>query len=193
MYEPQPGDIGITQIHGAVGLGIRVGQWLNGDGFANYEHAFVVTEVVPDGDRKRPIVLIVEAEPGGAHEVPLAQYNHNTIAWLRCPEPYRHDVAAAALALRGTPYSFLDYAAIAAHRLHLPIPWLRSYVRSSKHLICSQLADRAAANGGWRLFDDGRWDGYVTPDDLWHLALELDAATPAPPVPHRPIVPGLSE
>lgn len=193
MYEPQPGDIGLTQIRGPVGLGIRIGQWLNGDGFANYEHAFVVTEVVPSSDGQPPHVLIVEAEPGGAREVPLTEYNPHNIAWLRCPELYRHDVALAALELRDTPYSFADYAAIAAHRLHLPIPWLRSYVRSSKHLICSQLADRAAANGGWQLFDDKRWDGYVTPEDLWHLVLKQNATTPAPSVPHRPIVPGVTE
>lgn len=193
MYEPQLGDIGLTQISGAAGLGIRVGQWLNGSGFANYEHAFVVTEVVPSGNGRPPIVLIVEAEPGGAREVPAAEYNHSNIAWLRCPEQYRSAVAQAALALQGTPYSFLDYAAIAAHRLHLPVPWLRSFVRSSRHLICSQLADRAAANGGWQLFADHRWDGFVTPEDIWHLIQAQDAATPPAPVPHRPIVPGTTE
>ena len=189
MYQPQPGDIGVTQITGDVGALIRLGQWLNGDGFADFEHAFVVSEVVPDSSGRAPIVLIVEAEPGGAREVSLGEYDARTIAWLRCPEQYRHDVAAAALALRDTPYSFLDYLAIAAHRLRLPIPWLRSYVRSSKHLICSQLADRAAGNGGWHLFVDQRWDGYVTPEDIWHLIQAQDRAAPAPVVPRRPIVP----
>lgn len=180
MYEPNPGDIGVTQVEGDVGRLIRFGQWLNGDGFADYEHAFVY---LGQGQ-------IAEAEPGGARIAELTEYNRRTVVWLRCPPQHREAAAAAARSLIGTPYSFLDYAAIAAHRLHLPIPWLRGYVRSSKHLICSQLADRAAALGGWHLFADGRWDGYVTPEDIWHLIQAQDAAAPPPPVPHRPIVPG---
>jgi hypothetical protein len=157
---PQPGDIGITQIAGDVGTLIRVGQWLDGDGFANYEHAFVY---VGNGE-------IVEAEPGGARIAPLDEYDPRTVVWLRCPAEHRTAVAAAARILEDTPYSAADYFALAAHRLHLPIPGLRSYVQSSGHLICSQLADRAARTGGWILFADGRWDGYVTPADLAHLA-----------------------
>lgn len=193
MYEPQPGDIGLTQIRGAVGLGIRIGQWLNGDGFANYEHAFVVSEVVPTGDGKPPLVFIVEAEPGGAHEAPLTEYDANAVAWLRCPEQYRSAVAAAARDQIGTPYSFLDYLAIALHRFHIPMPGLRAYIASGKHAQCATLADRIAALGGWHLYDDGRWEGYVTPEDLWHLVQKQNAETPAPSVPHRPIVPGVTE
>jgi len=37
--------------------------------------------------------------------------------------------------------------------------------------MCSQLADKAAQLGGWRIFDDGRWRGYVMPFDLAKLAL----------------------
>jgi hypothetical protein len=36
-------------------------------------------------------------------------------------------------------------------------------------MICSQLADTAAAEGGWHLFEDGRWPGDVTPGDLYRL------------------------
>lgn len=190
MYEPQPGDIGVTQITGDVGRLIRLGQWLNGDGFADYEHAFVVTEVVPSGNGQPPIVFIVEAEPGGAHEAPLSEYNARNIAWLRCPDQYRSAVAAAARDQIGTPYSFLDYAAIALHRLRIPAPGLRAFIASGKHAMCSALADRIAALGGWHLYDDGRWEGYVTPEDLWQLIQAQDRATTPPPVPHRPIVPG---
>jgi hypothetical protein len=177
MYTPQLGDIGVTQITGDVGRLIRLGQWLNGTGFADFEHAFVVSEVIPSGGGQPPIIQIVEAEPGGAREVPLTEYNPRNIAWLHCPEPYRHAVAAAARAFtepRPVPYSAADYFALAAHRLHLPIPWLRDYVKSSGHMICSQLVDRAAAEGGWHLFADGRWDGYVTPGDIWELIQQQD-------------------
>lgn len=172
MYEPRPGDIGVTQITGNVGLLIRAGQFLNGTGFANYEHAFVY---VGNG-------LIVEAEPGGAREVELTEYNGRDVAWLRCPDQHRDTVAAAAQRFTdpAVPYSAADYFALAAHRLRLPVPWLRGYVRSSGHMICSQLADRAAALGGWHLFADGRWDGYVTPGDIWRLIQIQDRPQPHP-------------
>jgi cell wall-associated NlpC family hydrolase len=158
-YEPQPGYIGLTQIRGGVGKAIRFGQLLNGGSFSDYEHAFVYT-----GSG-----LIVEAEPGGAREVPI-WYDLERVLWLRCPEQYQAGVVAAARTLVGTPYSFLDYGAIAAHRLHIPAPHLETFIRESEHLICSQLCDRAAMLGGWHLFDDNRWEGYVTPDDLRELA-----------------------
>jgi hypothetical protein len=169
MYQPQPGDIGLTQIEGRVGRLIRLGQWLNGTGFADYEHAFVY---LGNGQ-------IIEAEPGGARIVELTEYDQRTLAWLKCPPQYGEAVAAAAHTLEHVPYSAADYLAIAAHRLHLPLPWLKTYVASSKHLICSQLADRAAAMGGWQLYDDGRWDGYVTPGDLWELVQRQNNAATA--------------
>lgn len=159
---PQPGDIGLVNIKGDVGKLIRIGQWLNGDGFSNYEHAFVLVE-----DK-----MIVEARPQGAVHVPMC---HNWMAtlWLPCPPQYRDGVVKAALELVGTPYSFADYLAIAALRLHIPSRALRRYVASSKHMICSQLADEAARRGGWDLFLDGRPPQDVTPGDLWELATKV--------------------
>jgi phosphoglucomutase len=81
----------------------------------------------------------------------------------------RTAVVAAARARIGTPYSAADYFAIAAHRFHLPVPWLRAYVASSKHLICSALVDRVFLDAGVPLFQDGRWEGYVTPASLDEL------------------------
>lgn len=167
-YTPQLGDIGLTQIKGAVGLGIRIGQWANGDGFADYEHAFVVVGR-PKGEAWD---MIIEAEPGGARVVALEEYNLSRVRWLKCPDMNRETVSAAALGLVGVPYSFLDYASIAAHRMHIPAPHLLAYIKSTKHMICSQLADYAAQDGGWNLFDDGRWPGDVTPGDLNRLWTE---------------------
>lgn len=162
MYDPQPGDIGVTQIEGDVGRLIRFGQWLNGDGFADYEHAFVY---LGNGQ-------IAEAEPGGARIAELTEYNRRNVAWLRCPPEHREAVAAAARSLIGTPYSFLDYLAFALHRFHVPAPGLRRYIASRKHLLCSAYADYAAELGGWTLFDDGRWWGYVDPAAIWELIRE---------------------
>lgn len=158
-YQPQPGDIGIVRMTGVGGALIRVGQWLNGDGFADFEHAFVVVSSTE----------IVEAMPGGALLSPLAHYDDVHPVFLHCPDANREAVARAAQSLIGTPYSIADYFALAAHRFHIPAPHLRTYIETSGHMICSQLADRAAAMGGWHLFSDGRWPGYVTPGDLYGL------------------------
>lgn len=165
-YVPQPGDIGLTSISGWGGTAIRLGQWILGDGFSRYEHAFVYVGQGPDDSEP----MIVEAEPGGALLTPLRRYPPETVFWLRCPELFGGAVAASARTLVGTPYSWLDYASLGAERFHLPVPGLRHYVASSGHLMCSQLADQAAMNGGWHLFADGRDPGDVTPGDLWKLA-----------------------
>jgi cell wall-associated NlpC family hydrolase len=160
---PLPGDIGLCRITGPVGWLIRFLQWLAGGGFADVEHAFVY---VGDG-------RIIEAAPGGARETDLADYADRPIVWStgRIPltDAQRTAIVTAARSFVGVPYSDVDYAAIAAHRLHLPLPGLRTYVRSSGHMICSQLVDRAYQRAGVQLFADGRWDGYVMPASLDRL------------------------
>lgn len=156
----QPGDIGLVTIKGDVGTLIRIGQWLNGDGFSNYEHAFVL---VDDN-------MIVEGEPGGARHVPL---HYENVLWLHCPDQYRRGVVEAAMRHIGRLYSCLDYFALAALRLHIPSEELREYVRSTEHEICSQLADAAAGEGGWHIFNDGRLPQDVTPGDLWQVSLSM--------------------
>jgi len=166
VYVPLPGDIGLTSIRGWAGRGIRVGQWLVGDGFSRYEHAFVYV-----GNQK-----IVEAEPGGALLSDVKRYDPAAVMWLRCPQQFRQAVSVAAKGYVGVPYSWLDYVSVAADRFHLIVPGLRKYVASSGHQICSQLADKAAADGGWHVFADGRDPGNVTPGDLWGAALAQTTA-----------------
>lgn len=155
-YTPKPGDIGLTAIAGRMGKAIRIGQYLNGDGWHDYQHAFMY---VGNGD-------IVEAMPGGALLSDLEQYRGCDVAWLKCPDKYRQAVAEAARGYVGVPYSFLDYGSLALHRFHIPAPRLRKYIADSGHMICSQLVDQAAMDGGWHIFDDQRWPGYVTPGSL---------------------------
>lgn len=163
MYDPKPGDIGLTTISGWGGKGIQAAQKLMGCSWKAKQHAFVVTSVEDDGT-----VMIVEAMPGGADHTPNWHLPSQTV-YLRCPDQFRSGVADAAVNLTGVPYSWLDYEAIALHHLHVPAPWLKSYIMSTKHMICSQLADEAALRGGWHLFNDGRWPGYVPPCDLNRL------------------------
>lgn len=164
MTEPASGDFGLCRITGGVGLLIRTGQWLAGGGFTDLEHAFVY---VGDG-------RIVEAEPGGARLADVAEYADRPIRWSTDRIPLRDEqrtrIVAAARGYVGVPYSFADYAAIAAHRFHLPGgPALRHYVATSEHMICSQLVDQAYLDADVHLFSDGRWPGYVRPADLYGL------------------------
>ena len=160
--DPLPGDIGLTQIPGSAGAFIRIGQWVNGNGFADYEHAFLV---LPDG-------RLLQAEPGGARMASLEECSGKRTLYAypaELTDGQRVAICAAAARYLGVPYSFLDYGAIAAHRFRLPIPGLRPYVASTRHMICSQLVDQCYQDAGVHLFDDNRWPGYVTPEALYDL------------------------
>jgi cell wall-associated NlpC family hydrolase len=113
--------------------------------------------------------MIVEAEPGGAVKRPM-HYDDADVYWssgrLGDLDGLRSAITINALAAIGTPYSFADYAALAAHQWHWPLPGLHRFVASSGHMICSQLVDWCYAQAGYHLFADGRWPGYVRPVDL---------------------------
>lgn len=159
---PQPGDIGLTSIHGDIGRLIRIGEWANGDGFGRFEHAFIV---LPDSK-------LIEADPGGAAIRPLNTHAAAATIYVHpagLTDRQRQAICDAALKYEDVPYSFLDYAALAAHRFHLPVPGLRSYIQSTGHQICSQLCDRAYLDGGVHLFTDKRWEGFVTPMAIYDL------------------------
>lgn len=171
LYQPRLGDVGLTRISGPVGRGIRVAEFLNGDGWAgDIEHAFGVSGLRMDGG-----FVIVEAEPGGARQVDL-HYPANEIEWIPCPDEFRLPMARELRRLVGTPYSFVDYGACACHRLHLPVPGLREFIEATHHAMCSQLVDLAASRAGWHWFgslavppSEPVWDGYATPRMLRRL------------------------
>ncbi|WP_051941594.1 hypothetical protein [Phaeacidiphilus oryzae] len=163
---PLLGDYFVVSGAGTIGRLISVGEWLNGDGFGPWDHAGVY---VGNGQ-------VVEAEPHGARLAPADEYADRAIVWstggFDLTEAQRAAIADAARGFLGVPYSFLDYLAIAAHRFHLPGgPFLRHYVATTKHMICSQLVDASYEKAGVHLFDDHRWPGYVTPADLHRLAV----------------------
>lgn len=161
MTGPLRGDFACVSIGGAGGVLVGLGERLCGDAFSQYQHAFVYVGLKPGQD-------IVQAEPAGAALAPLGGYGH--IVWstgrIALSAAQRERIVDAAIGYAGTPYSWLDYAAIALRRLHVPAPGLRAYIASTKHQICSQLVDQCYADAGVHLFADGRWPGYVTPADL---------------------------
>jgi len=163
----KPGDFGLVHMGGQGGKWINIGQKVNsalrGDkSAADYQHAFVYAGY---GN-------IVEAEPSGAKSNPF-HYGPDVLwssRYIHLTDLDRMAITEAAHSYIGVGYSYLDYFAIAAHTLHLPhAPGLKSYVASSKHMICSQLVDQCYADAGVHLFTDGRWPGYVTPDALASL------------------------
>lgn len=163
-----PGTIGLTTISGEVGRLIRLGQWLNNEGFERWEHAFVL---LPGGN-------VLEAEPGGARIVPLVYtdvYWCNNIRKLLPVEPGTAPdlLNEVAKPFRGVGYSALDYFALALHHFHVNPPGLKAFIENDHRLICSQLADEFYLRLGAHIFDDGRWAGFVTPASLFRRDLEL--------------------
>lgn len=156
---PQPGDFGLVAISGNVGRLIRFGQWLNGNGWGDYQHAVLVL----DNNE------LIEAEPGGARIRPVSEYDGTNVIWSDWPltDAERAAIVAAGRSLEGVPYSFLDYLALAAHRLHIWLPGLRKFIAAGGHDICSQLVALGYQLGGKAMFADGRWPGYVTPMALF--------------------------
>lgn len=151
---PLPGDFGLVPISGIAGKGISLGQRIIGSG-SKYQHAYIVI-----GND------IVEAEPGGAARDTL---HYETAAYSAFPltDDQRQAIVSAAVSMVGTPYSFVDYAAIGALRL-LHFGWIEDYVSASGHMICSQLVAECYRRAGIELFPN-RAAGDVVPGDLARL------------------------
>jgi len=131
-----------------------------------------------DADHRPP--RMVQAMPSGAEEVDLdARFWTPDYVFIR-PNYMRSgaalDVGEAARRYVGTPYSFLDYAAIAGVRVGVANGPVRRYVTTSKHMICSQLADQCMADAGYHVFNDGRLPQDVTPGALYGKLLTMNPA-----------------
>lgn len=164
---PQPGDFAVIPVSGPVGTLISIGEFLDGSGFTDYDHAEIY---VGNGQT-------LGAYPGGAALVPLpGQDQQQGWVWssihITLTDKQRTDIVANAMACKGTPYSALDYFALVAHRFHIPVPLLQEYIGSSKQMICSQLVDYCYMKAGVHLFNDNRWPGYVTPADLAEVIVD---------------------
>jgi len=173
-----PGDFAVCRISGIGGIAIDFAEWLNGaKAFSHWDHALVYV-----GAGK-----CLQAEPGGAQiiERPVLPGDlwSTGLYSLGLSDEQQAMVPALAEEYKGIPYSWLDYAAIAAHRLHVP-DWplwpgthprrlitLQTFIKSSRHYMCSALADNFRMRLGSHLFTDGRWEGMVTPYALGRVIL----------------------
>ncbi len=157
--EPQPGDFLVRPVPGVVGWGISLGQLANGEDWSRHDHAEVylgggeTASAYPDRRGIRPLGDATGAVwSSGRFELTFEQ-RAGIVAWCR-----EHPAVG---------YSGLDYLAITLHRLGMRDPALRRYIASTGHMICSEYTDAAYNYGGdVHLFRDGRWEGYVTPEDL---------------------------
>jgi hypothetical protein len=160
----QPGDWFVVDPGDWLSADIKLGERLIDGSRTKYAHAGMASR----WDHQTGQLMIVQAEPGGAQEVPWPWQGRDH-AWSTGRYPANGQAAVVARGLIGTPYSFADYAAIALHTAHVPAPGLRSFISAGGHLICSQLVDHACLVAGTHLFADGRWEGYVKPSDLGRL------------------------
>lgn len=184
LRDLRPGDLMFTTISGLQGKLISLAEKVNDpivtwDEAKKVQHVGIVTAAA-GGDLLWPLkARLVQAMPGGAEEIELTgdywtsafiyvRPNYRDLSGGQMPTTQGRAAATAARHYIGVPYSFLDYAAIAAHHLHMPSAALRRYVSSTKHMICSQLADQAMSDAGFHVFDDGRIPQDVTPAALYH-------------------------
>jgi len=189
LAEVRPGTIIFGPIGGIVPgfFPVGVGQMLlkaSSPETFKIRHVLVCVESAGGGHGPKA----VQAMPHGAEEIELtAQHwtsayayvmpnygisTHTSLLGMAVGQGY--DVAREARALVGTPYSFLDYAALTAHaasgRGYVPLGQrskLERYVASTKHMICSQLADEAMRRAGFHVFNDGRLPQDVMPAALF--------------------------
>lgn len=162
------GDVGLLRTNNLGGWAIRIGDgiWAKRHHmpFEPYNHALIA---IGGG-------LAVQAEPGGANTTRIAGRG---IDWFRWYQPLdagqRGDIAAAARALCDTGYNWLDIAALTldclgwdVQRRNGKLTWIGRRIEDTKTLVCSALVDKALADAGFHLYDDGRVPGEVTPGSL---------------------------
>lgn len=169
----KPGDFRLASTAGPLGVAIRLAQALNRSGFDNYEH---VALYVGQGH-------FIEAEPGGVvlndHSADIN--NKAGYFWssgiLFPTDTQRNKIVAAGFGYIGTPYSYLDYYALLAKRIAIKndpflSAYIRNYVQSKHHMICSQLVSQCWADGDYALLPN-KHPQDCTPGDLCELLESL--------------------
>lgn len=194
LADLRPGDIGFARHVSprSADLLILAGQTFLGEpGYPH--HVFVVTQAQTNltfgmdlgGPTFGP--KIVQAMPSGAEEITVGQ-EHWTADYTYIRPAYDMGrvamqsgwVARRAHDYVGTPYSFADYAAITGLHLGIKNGPIRRYVTTSRHMICSQLADQAMSDAGWHVFNDKRLPQDVTPGALFAQMMTMPGLNVTP-------------
>jgi hypothetical protein len=152
MY--QPGDIALVHETGPVALGIQYGTR------SRYNHVRLVVDTMHG--------RVVEAKPGGAAR---GHVGRNDVV-VRPPLTWeqRAKIPAIAASLLGTPYGFLDVAALGLAQVGIVLPGVKHRIARPDRLFCSQLVDYAWTLAGFHAFTDDRTPQDVSPGDLADLA-----------------------
>lgn len=164
VQTPVPGDFFLSRIRGRLGFSIMLGQALAGDASVFCHAGFVM----PDGK-------VFAAQPRGARFdewTSVAEPVALSTGRVPLTDEQRAKIIELCHKMEGTPYSFVDYLAIALHRFGVHSKRLDKYITSSKHMICSQLVDYILCEVGVHLFDDGRLSQNVTPGSIANALLE---------------------
>jgi len=161
---PVPGDFAVVATPGIMARLIRLVTR------STVNHAFIL--VAPG--------RIIEADPSGAKETDLANYDGMPQTWsdMDLSPTVRAAIVEAAHGFTcvkkvdgvcvGAPYSWVDDACIGLTHLfgwHVPAA-VRRRLANPKRLECAQLVDVAYLEAGVHLFSDGRLPGDVAPSDL---------------------------
>lgn len=148
-----PGDIALHGSHTFIGLGIQFGTR------SRFNHVRLVID--EQGNT-------VEAEPRGASRGVIV----TTDVVVRPPLSLaqRRRIRGLADATLGTPYGFLDVAALGLAQFGLVLPGVKRRIVRPDRLFCSQLVDYVWTEAGYHAFDDGRVPQNVSPGDLADLA-----------------------
>lgn len=155
------GQFGVVRTTGFAGWAIRLGT----RSYVNHAFVFVSDD------------QIVEAQPGGALLSPASKYPDAVVSKFDLDPVQKLAIFQHAMKVKGTPYNFLDIAAITLMTFGLRYKWLQRRAQRPDRLICSQLVDRVYHEAGIQLYDDGRPDGLVTPGDLFNLLAERSQKT----------------
>lgn len=162
----------ITNLHnhpteGGFGV-VRTKSWIGGVirlmTRSQVNHAFIIIRLDANGEDW----TILEADPRGARYAKLSKYADLDVVFSvhKIDTITRARIVKEAKLLYGTPYNFLDIAALFFLMLGVRWQWLQNIAQNQNRLICSQLVDRAYENAGLHLYTDKRPDGEVTPGDL---------------------------
>ena len=148
-----PGDVALARGSGIVDALIRWGTR------SRYNHARLVVDGLGE---------TVEALSSGA----IRRHVQLTDVIVRPPltGKQRAAIPGIAASLVGTPYGFLDVAALGLAQFGITLPSVTRRIARPDRLFCSQLVDEAWREAGFHAFTDGRTPQDVSPGDLADLA-----------------------